>query len=271
MKKLFAVLSAMFLLVACGNKADNTSANTTLRVGMECDYAPFNWTQPDANDTSKAIAGGAYCDGYDVVVATKIAEELGLDLEIVKTDWDSLPTKLNLGDIDLIIAGMTDTPEREEVMNFTTPYYESEMVVIVRKDSDLVNLTNIQELGEYNVLGQLGTLYDEIIDQITFTTGSHMTPKEKYPDMVTSLKFAEADALTAELPVAVGITSANDDLTYVTFPAGAGFEVDTSVSIAVAKEKTDLLNKVQAALDSIDADTRVQLMLDATNRQPAAE
>ena len=87
--------------------------------------------------------------------------------------------------------------------------------------------------------------------------------------MVLSLRSGEADAITAEMPVANGVVAANPDLSYVVFADGQGFDVDTSVSIAVAKENTDLLNSIQNALDQISQEERLQIMEDAVNRQPA--
>ena len=272
MKKIITLL-VLSLVILCGC-SNNTPANdeeesSVLRVGMECDYAPFNWTQVSDSDTAVAISSVDFADGYDVVIASMIAEKLGREVQIVKTDWDSLIPSLNAGAIDCIIAGMTETPERAESVNFTTPYYESQMVVIVRKDSDLVGIDDIQALAGRNVLGQANTTYDEIIDQIEGV--NHMTPLSTYSRMVLSLQSGEADAITAELPVANGVIAANPDLTYVEFAEGKGFVVDTSVSIAVAKENEELLNQIQSALDSISAEERLSIMEAAVSRQPAVE
>ena len=273
MKKILTMLFVLLLVCGCSSSnqpaEESAEAPTVLRVGMECDYAPFNWTQSSDSDTAVAISSVDYADGYDVVIASMIAEKLGVEVQVVKTDWDSLIPSLNAGAIDCIIAGMTETPERAEVVSFTTPYYESQMVVIVRKDSDLVNITNIQELAGHNVLGQINTTYDEIIDQIEGV--NHMTPLDNYPRMVLSLQAGEADAITAELPVANGVVAANPDLAIVTFAEGNGFVVDTSVSIAVAKENEQLLNDIQSALDSISEEERLSIMEAAVNRQPAIE
>ena len=275
MKKLFILLIMLMVLVGCSNSTDGNTAtdaqtsSNVLRVGMECDYAPFNWTQVEDSDTAVAISSVDYADGYDVVIASRIADTLGMQLEVVKTDWDSLIPSLNAGAIDCIIAGMTETPERAESVNFTTPYYESDMVVIVRKDSDLVNIKSIQELSGRNVLGQTNTTYDEIIDQIDGV--NHMTPLDTYPRMVLSLQAGEADAITAELPVANGVVAANPDLAIVQFEGDQGFVVDTSVSIAVAKENTELLDKIQSALNNIPDAERLAIMEEAVNRQPAIE
>ena len=269
MKKIIVLLFVL-LLAGCSSSAPAESASgesNVLKVGMECDYAPFNWTQVQDSDTTVSISSVDFADGYDVVMARRIAELIGKEVQIVKTDWDSLIPSLNAGAIDCIIAGMTETPERAEAVNFTTPYYESQMVVIVRKDSELNNIKSIQELSGYKVLGQANTTYDEIIDQIEGV--NHMTPLSSYSRMVLSLRSGEADAITAEMPVANGVVAANPDLSYVVFADGQGFDVDTSVSIAVAKENTDLLNSIQNALDQISQEERLQIMEDAVNRQPA--
>ena len=275
MKKLFVLLMILLLATGCSsnntnsNSGSNEQASTVLRVGMECDYAPFNWTQVNDSETAVAISSVDYADGYDVVIASRLAEALDMEVQIVKTDWDSLIPSLNAGAIDCIIAGMTETPERAEAVSFTTPYYESDMVVIVRADSDLVNITSIQELTGRNVLGQINTTYDDVIDQIEGV--NHMTPLATYPRMILSLQSGEADAITAELPVANGVVAANPDLAIVRFEDGKGFVVDTSVSIAVAKENTDLLNRLQTALNDISEEERLQIMEDAVNRQPSVE
>ena len=266
MKKILICLCVLFTLCGC---AANTKEENELVVGMECNYAPFNWSQIEKTENTVQISDVDYADGYDVQIARMLADKLGKDLRIVKLDWDSLIPSLNAGEIDCVIAGMTETEERKEVINFTTPYYESQMVVIVKADSDLVNITNIQDLKGYNVLGQINTTYDEIIDQIDGV--NHMTPLASYPRMVLSLQAGEADAITAEMPVAKGVVSANPDLAIVSFAEGNGFDVDTSVSIGVAKENTELLDALQTALDSISTDVREDLMLEVTNRQPASE
>lgn len=275
MKRVLTILLAalMVLTLSACSKTDNgnDSDSNVIRVGMECNYAPFNWTTLTAGETTKAINSVDFADGYDVVIATMIAEAMGAEVEIVKLDWDALIPELKNGGIDMIIAGMTDTPDRREEISFTTPYYESDMVIICKKDSPVAQVSDIQELVAYKVMGQQGTTYDEIIDQIEGIGANHLDPKADYPAMIPDLTSGVADAITAELPVAVGIVAANPELTYVTFEEGHGFNVDTSVSIGVRKDDEDFLNKVQAALDAISEETRLQLMVEATKRQPAVE
>ncbi len=268
MKKIGIILALALVLVGCSS-TPTVNKEDSFTVGMECNYAPFNWTTLDSNETSVKISDVDYCDGYDVVIATKLANSLDKTLVIKKIAWEGLEPALSSGEIDAIIAGMTETPERAQNADFTSPYYESEMVMIVRKDDALVNSTNIQDFSGKKVLGQINTLYDDIIDQIQGV--DHAVPLATYPLMIVSLQSKEVDALTAELPVATGVVNANPDLTIVKFSEGNGFDADTTVSIAVKKGNTELLNKLEETLGSISADERNQLMLDATSRQPAGE
>jgi putative lysine transport system substrate-binding protein len=87
---------------------------------MECNYAPFNWSTTTANDTTQPISSVDYCDGYDVVIATKLAATTNRSVKIVKLDWDNLILSLQNNQIDAIIAGMTDTPDREKEVAFTS-------------------------------------------------------------------------------------------------------------------------------------------------------
>lgn len=270
------ILSALVVVSLAGCTTSSTSTSTSdsnvLRVGMECNYAPFNWTTTTPTDTTQSITSVDYADGYDVVIATRIAQQLGKEVQIVKLDWDNLILSLQHGEIDAVIAGMTDTEARRKEVNFTTPYYVSEEVIIVRKDSDVASITNIQELAGYQVIGQMNTIYDEIIDQIDGVI--HMPASETFPAAIQALQAGGVDAVTSELPVAIGVTSANPDLMYISFTDGNGFtdeNGDATVSIAIAKENEELLQQVQEALDTISDQEREQLMIDATNRQPAGE
>jgi len=110
----------------------------TLRVGMECAYEPYNWT--DISGTSFGavpISGegkdGLYANGYDVQIAKYVAARLGMNLEIYSIEWDSLLPALESGAIDAIAAGMSPTAERAAQIDFTDTYYESNLVVIIRK------------------------------------------------------------------------------------------------------------------------------------------
>ena len=120
------------IVLASGN---TDTSNGTLRIAMECAYAPFNWTQTTDANGAVPIQGqdGMYANGYDVQVAKYIAAELGMALEVYSYVWDSLIPAVQSGAVDAIIAGMSPTAEREEQVDFTDCYYNSNLVVIIKK------------------------------------------------------------------------------------------------------------------------------------------
>ncbi|WP_019893343.1 transporter substrate-binding domain-containing protein [Allobaculum stercoricanis] len=274
-----AAACAMMILAGCSSAsngsstASNASADSdTFTVGMECNYAPFNWQQVEGSDTAVELGGGAgYCDGYDVMISQDIAENLGKKLVVKKINWDGLQPALDSGEIDAIVAGMTANEEREEGIDFTTPYFSSEMVLIVPKGSELESFTDIQQFSGHKVIGQKNTNYDTVIDQIEGV--NHVVPKSAYPELVLALQTGEAEAITAELPVAKGICEANPDLTYITFEEGKGFDIDTAVSIGLKNNSRDSeeFNAVQEALDKITQETREEYMQNAVNNAPTNE
>ena len=262
-------LNGSALADEAATEAASEAAGEPFRVGMECNYAPFNWTTTEEDEFTQPITGTDFADGYDVVIATRMAEALGRPVQIVKLDWDNLILSLKNDQIDAIIAGMTDTPEREQEVAFTDPYYESEEVVIVKKDGDYADATSIQDFSGAVVQGQMNTIYDTVIDQIDGVT--HQPAAETFPAAIQALQAGAVDGVVSELPVANGVIAANPDLSIVRFDEGKGFEADTTVSIAVRKEETDLKDALNNALSKISTDERNDLMQAAVERQPANE
>lgn len=275
MKKIGKTLIAMAmvsLLFGCGGQQQETAESEQFVVGMECAYAPFNWQTSQESETTVSLGNAGYADGYDVQIAKRIADDLGKELVIKKISWDGLSVALESGEIDAIIAGMTANETREEGIDFTTPYYDSEgMIMIVRKDGEEAKFTDIQQFSGKNVVGQKGTNYDDVIDQIKGV--HHATAKATYPEMVVALQQGDVDGITAEMAVAEGVVAANKDLTIVQFDEGKGFECDTTVSIGLKEGTRDseFFKQVQASLDKITPEERKQLMTEAVNRQPAGE
>lgn len=265
MKKLLAALLVAALALGCVS----AMAEGTFRVGLECNYAPYNWTQAEATDYTVPIeGGGGYTDGYDVQIARKIAEGLGKELVIVKTEWDGLPMGVNSGAFDAIIAGMSPTEERKATIDFTDLYYTCELVVVVKKDGPYANAKSLADLSGAAITGQLNTFHYSVIDQIPGV--QKMTAMENFPAMIVALSSGAIDGYVAEKPGAVGDTTANPDFTFIEFAEGQGFEAsveETSIAIGLAKGSA-LREPINAILADIDEETRVQMMLDATARQP---
>lgn len=116
-----------------------TSPVGTLKVAMECAYEPYNWTLTDNNSMGCVkISGegkeGLYANGYDVQVARYIASKLNMNLEVYAYEWDSLLPAVESGVVDMIVAGMSPTEERRQQVDFTSIYYNSNLVIIINKD-----------------------------------------------------------------------------------------------------------------------------------------
>ena len=268
MKKVLAVILSALMLLSC----TAALAEGTFRVGMECNYAPYNWTQAEPSEFAVAIeGGGGYADGYDVQIAKRIAEGLGKELVIVKTEWDGLPMGVMSGAFDAIIAGMSPTEERKATLDFSDPYRTNKLVVVMKKDSPYASATSLEDLSGATITGQLNTFHYTVIDQIPDV--QKQTAMDTFPTMVVALTSGVIDGYISERPGAESAVATNPDLTYVEFADGQGFETDpadTSIAIGVAKG-SELTAQINEALATISDEERLQIMEDVLADQPSAE
>ncbi len=243
-----------------------------LRIGMECGYAPFNWTQQDDSNGAVAIeGGGGYANGYDVQIAKKVAEGLGKKLVIVKTEWDGLVPAVQSGVIDGIIAGMSPTAERKESIDFSDNYYVSDLVIVVRADGPYADATSLEDFAGAKITGQLNTFHDTVIDQIEGV--EHVTAMPDFPSMRVALESGIIDGYVSERPEGISASAANSNFAYVGFDLENGFEynVDDAAIAMGIKKGSDLTAQVNEVLAGISQEERDQLMEDAILNQPTAE
>lgn len=276
MKKIVALAMCAIMLIslgACGSRQGGTEdGKKVFKVGMECNYAPFNWTQTNETERTAAISGGGgYADGYDVQIAKKIAEGLGMELEIVKIEWDGLTLALQSGQIDAVIAGMSPTAERRASIDFSAPYYESELVVVTARDGKYADARTLEELSGARITGQLNTFHYTVIDQIPGVVKE--TAMETFPAMIVALTSGKIDGYVSERPGAVSAVEANPSLTYVEFDEGKGFEAgEEDVAVAVGLKKgSELKEQINEILAGISAEERQTLMDEAVANQPLSE
>jgi len=273
MKKCLSLL-VVCLLVLSGCSSKDKDNDDSIIVGMECNYAPFNWTQlDDSNGAVKISNTQGYCAGYDVEIAKLIAEELGKTLVIKKvTDFGSLPSEVNTNQIDLIIAGMSPTAERAEAIDFSNPYYYSDLVLVVRKNSTYASAKSLSDFSGAKVAAQINTLHDDVIDQISGV--NHATALSDFPTLTVSVKSTDIDAFVSEKPVALAIVGNNPDLTFVSFEDGEGFKLTEEdatglfVSVGMKKNSDSLLESVNKVLNNLTDEDRDELMNKAIANQP---
>ena len=117
--------------------SDSVIGKDKIRIGMEAAYAPYNWQVSEASEFTIPIDNvqGAYADGYDVQIAKIVCKALGGEPVAVKQSFSGLIDSLNNGQIDLIIAGMSATPEREESVGFSDPYFIGYFGLFVKEGS----------------------------------------------------------------------------------------------------------------------------------------
>lgn len=275
---LVIVMSIAMMLTGCGSSSTTSSGSSAegesgeFRVGMECGYAPFNWTQSDdSNGAVKVEGNDEYAGGYDVQIAQKIADGLGKKLVIVKTEWDGLVPAVQSGKIDAIIAGMSPTAERKKTIDFTDVYYTSDLVMVVKKGGDYEKATKLSDFKGATITGQLNTFHYTVIDQIEGVNKD--TAMDNFPAMRVALESGKIDGYVSERPEGVSATAANDNFAMVEFAEGEGFETsdeDTAIAVGLAKD-SELKDKINEILKGIPEDERLKLMDDAIANQPAAE
>lgn len=295
---LAAVFAAALALTACGGgqkaataAADNAAAETKaegaaaggiqtveagkLKVAMECAYAPYNWTQPDdANGAVKISGSSDYANGYDVMMAKKIADALGLELEIVKLDWDSLVPAVQSGTVDCVIAGQSITAERQESVDFTQPYFYASIVTLTKKDSRFASAKSVADLTGATATSQLNTIwYDLCIPQIQDVKA--LPAQESAPAMLVALNSGVSDIVVTDLPTAKAALVAYPDFTMLDFTGTDGnfkvSEEDVNIGCSLKKGNTALKEAINAELSKLSADDFNKLMDEAIAVQPLSK
>ncbi|HZK58168.1 MAG TPA: transporter substrate-binding domain-containing protein [Clostridia bacterium] len=241
------------------------------RIGLEADYAPFNWTQMDSSNGAVRIEGNPeYAGGYDVEIAKMIAEGLGKELVIVKIDWDGLVPALISNKIDGIIAGMSPTDDRKETIDFSDNYYKSDLVMVVKKGSKFEKATSIQDFSGAKITAQLNTFHYTVIDQIKGVKKE--TPMDNFPAMRVAVETGILDGYISERPEAVSAVSANKNFAMVEFKDG--FETsddDTAIAVGVRKGDDELREKINEVLAGFTEKDFSSIMDTAIRNQPAEQ
>jgi len=277
MKKIIALMLALALATAVfgcssGSKATTGVEDGVLTVAMECAYAPYNWTQPDDSNGAVPIKdSNEFANGYDVMMAQKLADANGWTLEVVRLDWDSLIPAVQTGQIDAVIAGQSMTPERMEQVDFAGPYLYATIVCLTLKTSSFASAKGISELSGGTCTSQLGTIwYDTCLPQIT---GAKIQPaSETAPAMLMALETGTVDFVCTDMPTAQGAIAAYPDMVLLDF-AGSGddfavSESDVNIGISVMKGNTTLKDALNKALSTMTADDFNALMAQAIAIQP---
>lgn len=279
MKKIICMLSAALLmcgmvfgLAGCGSDTTNNNAQgNVLRVGMECGYAPYNWAQADdSNGAVPIVDSPQYANGYDVMMAKKLADAIGYDLEVYKIEWDSLPLSVQSGVIDCAIAGQSITAERLQTVDFTSPYYYASIVAVTKADSAYANATSVADLAGAKCTSQINTVwYDTMLPQIPNANIQPAT--ESAPQMLLALNTGAVDLVVTDMPTAMAAQLVYPDFVLLEMAEGQDFEAseeDINIGISLKKGNTELCEKLNSVLDNMTAEDFKEVMNEAIAVQP---
>ena len=287
MKRLFCLMLALlmvFTLAACGGGEEETTAPSgegsaipgledgVLTVGMECVYAPYNWTQMDDSNGAVPIVNqpGAYANGYDVMMAKKFCEKYGWELEVMALEWGGLSAALKSGTIDAAIAGQSMTEERLAEVDMAGPYYYASIVCVTKKDSPLASATGISQLTGTCTAQQATIWYESCLPQIA--DAEIMPPSDDAPAMIMAVESGTVDFICTDMPTARGACATYDDLVILDFSGtDDNFVVpegEINIGISVVKGNTQLKEAFDAVLSQMTEDDFTKLMDEAISIQP---
>ncbi|MBQ7184907.1 MAG: transporter substrate-binding domain-containing protein [Clostridia bacterium] len=285
MKRMTAVLIALVMtLAACAAFAEGAVPSGVedgvLTIAMECAYAPYNWTQGDDSNDAVPIANvpGSYANGYDVMIARKICEANGWQLEVIQSDWDSLVPGVQTGTFDAVIAGQSMTAERAEQVDFAGPYFYATIVCLTKAGSPYANAQGLKDLAGGSCTAQIATIwYDTCLPQIK---GADMQPAaETAPAMLMALETGMVDFVCTDMPTAQGAVAAYPDMVILDFSGSDGdFEFteqeraeNVNIGVSMMKGNTVLREAIDSVLSGMTDDDFNALMAYAIQIQPLTE
>lgn len=270
---------ALTLLGGCSSN-DNSSApaaagdgnDKVLSVAMECTYAPYNWTQnSDANGAVQIRDSSDYALGYDVMMAKTLADKLGMELQIVKLDWDSLVPAVQSGTVDCAIAGQSITGKRLESVDFSEPYYYASIVTLVRADGPYAEAQGVKDLSGATCTSQINTVwYDTCLPQIP--EADILPAQDTAPAMMVALDSGRCDAVVTDMPTAMAACVAYPNFRLLDFSGSENdFEVsqeEINIGISIQKGNDSLRNGINSVLETMSTEDYNSLMDEAISLQP---
>ena len=273
MKKKMLALSMAVLMAAslAGCSSGTKEAETTAaasEAGTEAAESKEE-TKADAAEEEKAAEGGSlvvgtnatfppyeYYEGdeivgIDVEIAQAIGEKLGMEVTVEDMEFDALIPALASNKVDIVAAGMTVTPEREKSVNFTDTYATAAQVIIVKQGSDIASSEDL----EGKILGvQLGTTGDGLASEIE---GAQVERFNKYFEAVQSVLQGKIDAVVIDSAPAKAFAEKDENLVILDEALSS-----EDYAMAINKDNTELLDKVNAAIAELDEEGILDEIID---------
>ena len=210
MKKIVAMMLALLMglsLVACSSTPagddEGGDKDNVLVMGTSADYAPYEFMYPDEN-------GDMVYGGVDISIAEAIAEDMGKTLKVENMSFEYMLNLMVDGKCDIVLAAMEITPDRDEVADFSDPYFTDLPAMIVVKKADAAQYTSMDSFSGKSVAAQTSTTKEEIVKNDL--TGANLVSLSLATDMVNQLVNGKVDAIVLDGAVAQQVVASNDEL-----------------------------------------------------------
>ena len=248
MKKTVAIVLAVLMMALCfAGCGGKSSSGDTLTMATNAEFPPYEY-----HENNKIV-------GIDAEVAALIADELGMKLEIVDTDFDSIVPGVAGGKYDIGMAGMSITEDRLKSVSFTSSYATGVQVVIVAEDSAITSVDDLFADGAYTKIGvqtaTTGDIYTS--DDIEAAGLGEVQRFNKGADAVAALLAGKIDCVVIDNEPAKAFVEANEGLKILDTEYA-----NEDYAICYAKDNTELGEKVDKALQKLIADGKVQEVID---------
>ena len=228
MKK-FVKLMLMFLLSVVIS-ISVFAKNNVVYVGTNAEFAPFEYL-----DKNKIV-------GFDIDLLDAISKETGLEFKIQDMAFDGLLPALQTKKVDMVIAGMSATPERQKAVAFSKPYFKAKQVVITTPEK-AKSLKSFKDLSGKKVGVMLGFTGDTVVSEIK---GVKVERFNAAYAAILALSQNKVDAVVLDSEPAKKYSANNKQFVIANIPAE-----EEDYAIAFRKNDKELINKVNAALDKI--------------------
>ena len=246
MKKIisgFLMVMIMLVLVGCSSSNIYTfeldeSYEGYITLGTSADYAPYEWI--------KNVNGKPELVGIDIEIAKEIAHAMKKNLKVINKGFDFLLDDLEQGKVDFVLAGMTPTDKRKEVVDFSVVYYQAIQVVLIDED----NVNQYQSFDDLNLSSvrigaQLGSIQQELAETFTNSQKQYI---QTIPDLIMRLSDGQIDAVIVEKPVADGYVLNKQGLAISSILIG---DPDGGSAVAVQKGNAELLSVINQVIEEL--------------------
>jgi len=249
MKKLFALVLAIAMIMTCSlamaDRLADIQANGKLVVATSPDWPPYEYIDDAGNVT-----------GTDVLMVKWMAEQLGVELELQEMAFDACLAAVAMGDVDMVVAGLTYDEERTNAMDLTGIYWnEGDQGLLVRKGEG-AGYNTAEAFNGKTVAAQNGTNQQIMVEEQL--TGATLELITKIPDGVNMVKNGRVDALAIPKTVYDSVLAENDDLEIAEF----AFDFEGGNYIASVKGEQALTDKIQELIDQINEEGLYQQWVD---------